>query len=201
MLHQKTVAHYYVLLHGHKSPLKASHLPWINRAQQREFAVVKLHIAPMGNKNYFMVTPKVLYFENCPKFIWNCPWFMPKPHEPGMPSAILKCKLPLVPTGLFQGLPLTCYIIFILSNGKELPNLANAWLLANASRACLCYFNSTLKNQLTLRALLCFGVKPRFSRSASCSFLEGLVSRRDLFTGKLSAGDSATFLFLTKKKE
>ncbi len=34
-----------------------------------------------------------LHFENCPWFIWNIwnyPWFMPKPCEPG---AILKCKI------------------------------------------------------------------------------------------------------------
>ncbi len=42
-----------------------------------------------------------LNFENCPWFIWNCPWFMPNSHEPG---TILKCKLPLVHAGLFQGL-------------------------------------------------------------------------------------------------
>ena len=44
-----------------------------------------------------------LYFENCPWpwFIWDCPWFMPIPREPG---AILKCKLLLVPAGLFQDL-------------------------------------------------------------------------------------------------
>ena len=42
-----------------------------------------------------------LYFENCPCFIWNGPWFMPDQCEPG---AILKCKLHLVPAGLFQGL-------------------------------------------------------------------------------------------------
>ena len=42
-----------------------------------------------------------LYCENCPCFMWNCPWFMPNHCEPG---SILKCKLPLVPAGLFQGL-------------------------------------------------------------------------------------------------
>ena len=49
---------------------------------------------------YVLVTLH-LYFENCPRFIWNCPWFMPNPNEPG---AILKYKSALVPTGLFQGL-------------------------------------------------------------------------------------------------
>ncbi len=43
-----------------------------------------------------------LCFEIAPgSFGINCPWFMLNPCEPG---AILKCKLPLVPAGLFQGL-------------------------------------------------------------------------------------------------
>ncbi len=49
-----------------------------------------------------------LYFENCPWFIWNCPWFTPNPHEPG---AIVKCKLPLGPAGLFQGLDVSAWFI------------------------------------------------------------------------------------------
>ena len=53
---------------------------------------------------YVLVTLN-LYCENCPRFIWNCSWFMPNPHEPG---AILKYKSPLVLAGLFQGLNDSC---------------------------------------------------------------------------------------------
>ena len=48
----------------------------------------------------------ILCFVLVTLFIWNCPWFMSNPHEPG---AILKCKLPLVPTDLFQGLVMYMY--------------------------------------------------------------------------------------------
>ncbi len=42
-----------------------------------------------------------LHFENCPCFISNWTWCMPNPCEL---SSILKCQLPLVSAGLFQGL-------------------------------------------------------------------------------------------------
>ena len=49
------------------------------------------------------------YFENCPWFIWNC--LMVHAKSPWEPGAILKCKLLLVPAGLFQGLGLGLKIL------------------------------------------------------------------------------------------
>ena len=121
------------------------------RVQRRKFALVKLPIAPVGNKKsttgasgatiycqnapvatrhkdiiiteiltfavnfpsgvillVFIINAKenrslcvhtLLCSDNIELYLANCPWLIPNPREPG---AILKCKLPLVPAGLFQ---------------------------------------------------------------------------------------------------